>query len=90
MLGKHFLLCDSTFRHKTKIIHRHYTIANCMRKDFYEAIIKTIQESSESNKDALKLVMSSNDKSNLSLTIKNYNVMKGLATRITNSRKSDV
>ena len=61
-----------------------------MRKDFYEAIIKTIQESSESNKDALKLVMSSNDKSNLSLTIKNYNVMKGLATRITNSRKSDV
>lgn len=31
MLGKHFLLCDNTFRHKTKIVHRHYTIANCMR-----------------------------------------------------------
>lgn len=54
MLGKHFLLCDSTFRHKTKIIHRHYTIANCMRKDFFEAILSAVQDQSDSNKEAVK------------------------------------
>lgn len=84
MLGKHFLLCDKTFREDNKIIHRHYTIANCMRKEFYETIIKAIQDQSEPNKNAVKQILTTDDKSDLSLTIKNYNVMKGLATRISN------
>jgi len=90
MLGKHFLLCDNSFRHKNKIVHRHYTIANCMRKDFYEAISKAVEDQSESNKEAVKIILNSDDKSDLSLTIKNYNVMKGLATRISDPVNKEV
>ena len=74
MLGKHFLLCDSTFRHKSKIIHRHYTIANCMRKEFYDAILIAVQGHPKSNTKAVKNLLNSDDKSDLSLTIKNYNI----------------
>jgi len=37
-LGKHFLVCSPDYRHQGKLIHRHYTIANCMKKSFYDAL----------------------------------------------------
>ncbi len=37
-LGKNFLVSAPNFRKRGKIIHRHYTIANCMQKNFYQDI----------------------------------------------------
>ena len=57
MLGHHYLVSDGR-------VHRHYTIANCMQKEFYEAL---------TNSDALP-DMKDEDCNQLCLTIKDYGI----------------
>jgi hypothetical protein len=64
MLGQHYLVFSEEFKHKKLLIHRHYTIANCMIKSFYDQLC-------DSNlSDAPKY----QDTDEVSLSIKNYNV----------------
>jgi hypothetical protein len=58
MLGCHYLVCGPSEK-----VHRHYTIANCMRPDFYRALISG---------DPIDL--SDDDQNHLCLTIKNYGI----------------
>jgi hypothetical protein len=38
MIGKHFLVYTPNYKVDNKLVCRHYTIANCMNKDFYDSI----------------------------------------------------
>lgn len=69
MLGQHYLVSSEVYKHEKLLVHRHYTIANCMIKSFYDQLC-------DSNlSEALKY----EDTDELSLSIKNYNV--GLSQR---------
>jgi hypothetical protein len=63
-LGKHFLVSAPNFRKSGKIIHRHYTIANCMQKLFYNDICGDEKMTAPKFRDSDEFCMS----------IKNYNV----------------
>ena len=64
MLGQHYLVFSDDIKHKNLFIHRHYTIANCMIKKFYDQLC----ESSLSEAPVYQ------DSDEVSLSIKNYNV----------------
>jgi hypothetical protein len=46
MIGKHYLV-SSSLTHKGKIVYRHFTIANCMREEFYKELLRVLQDSIE-------------------------------------------
>ena len=41
MLGQHYLVFSDDVKHKGLFIHRHYTIANCMIKKFYDQLCES-------------------------------------------------
>lgn len=43
MLGKHYLV-NSTLQESGQTIYRHYTISNCMRREFYEELLKCLSQ----------------------------------------------
>jgi hypothetical protein len=84
MIGRHFLIRALNNRK----LKRHYTIANCMRKEAYEEYVKTIRSASDTGiqeggfNDSL---LTEQDSNLISLSLKNYSAARGLSKFIHNS-----
>ena len=60
MLGKHYLV-NSTLSEGGLTIYRHYTIANCMRKEFYEELLRCLNADQNKTGDGFKKELLSQD-----------------------------
>ena len=86
MIGRHYLVRD--INHKN--VKRHYTISNCMQKDVYKEYVRILNEGSARtslNKDT-ENYFDDRDQDQLIMTIKNYNLPKGLSHNIHTSEKA--
>ena len=88
-IGKHYTFVSlgqdgktPVREHKFRVLRRHYTIANCMRKDFYESLCKAIKSKSKDDFD-MKLIQGE-DSDMVTVGIKTYNLTKGLSWRFFN------
>lgn len=95
-IGKHYLVKSTThritrggpspdgeFEDRKQGIKRHYTEAFCMRKEVFESLLKIADDSNDA--EALESIQKSvkdNNIDNLCLTIKNYQLEKGLSKYI--------
>jgi len=84
MLGKHFTVesyqegGQSAFKNKGVIVRRHYTIANCMKKEFYEELIRCLEFENASNtinniESGFNMdLLNAEDQDTINITVKNY------------------
>ena len=85
MIGKHFRI-NEVGRHQVK---RHYTVANCMERNAYQAHLELIAsalrgDSSTPSVDRSSIYkVSGSTSSSFTVTVKNYNMAKGLSKRLT-------
>ena len=78
--AKHFLI-RSLEGHKS--VFRHYTICNAMRPGVYQGYINALKpESDESYAPFERSLLDSQDKSQMTVCIKNYGNPRGLSTKI--------
>jgi hypothetical protein len=94
MIGKHFLISSRLNRRR---IHRHYTIANCMRQDIYENLreeIKSQQDSLEngqmSHVNINPNILDASEQDNVAMTLKTYDIPNGLSTLIHNGKQQAI
>lgn len=59
----------------TTVLRRHYTIANCMRPEFYNSLVSALKEEKQFNNS----LCASKVTNMVNVTIKNYNLEKGLS-----------
>lgn len=57
------------------VLRRHYTIANCMRQDFYNALVNSLDKGAQFPKD----LCNSRDANVVNVTVKNYQLQHGLS-----------
>ena len=95
MLGKHYTIEMLDKDHYVardsnhKVEKRQYTIANCLKKDFYEKLVKVIIKRdrdpnchfTRENKGCIKSLISDKHSNLVSVCIKTYNLEQGLARR---------
>ena len=81
-LGKHYtfapLLNGKNIReNKNRVLRRHYTIANCMQREFYQELIKAV-----SGGDFRKELVEGTGTGEVIIAVKNYGLSKGVARRL--------
>jgi len=95
-IGKHYLVKSSThpitrggpspdgeFEDRKQGIKRHYTEAFCMRKEVYQSLLKIADNSDDTDAlETIKKSVTDNNIDSLCLTIKNYQMEKGLSKYI--------
>lgn len=83
MIGKHYTfvpLFDNVpvRENKNRVLRRHYTIANCMQKDFYKSLVSAVSGRGQFDSSLLKHT----DTYEVYVGIKNYGLRQGVARRI--------
>ena len=97
-LGKHYHVValdqnGKPITRRFRVVRRHYTIANCMRKEFYEALVNAVRSweedapSTENKFDSS--LLSTKEVNSINLTIKNYNLKSGLSHRFFNDNTAE-
>lgn len=86
MLGKHFLVNNVD----GESVARHYTVCNAMQQDVFQELVRLLSANERpANIDRLKAMLSTQDQTSISLTIKNYNQPTGLSVRFFDQAKAD-
>jgi hypothetical protein len=70
------------FKTDSRILRRHYTTTNALRKPVYEALMECLR--TKKNVFPMELLMEGTN--TVAVTIKNYNLEKGLSKRFFSSR----
>ena len=92
-LGKHYHVValdqnGKPITRRFRVVRRHYTIANCMRKEFYEALVNAVlswkEDASSTETKFDSSLLSTKEVNSINLTIKNYNLKSGLSHRFFN------
>ena len=78
MLGKHYLVQQIDNDDHVFGNARHYTVANCMRRDVYDAYVKALKGEEVDT----SVITDKPDNCDLTLTIKEYNTINGLSKNI--------
>lgn len=82
-MGKHYTFVPvlngiQIRENKNRVLRRHYTIANCMQKDFYRSLVEAV-----TNKGSFDTsLLDSTDCESVFVGIKTYNLNKGVSKRV--------
>ena len=99
MLGKHFTVISFgegsiPFKVKGRTLRRHFTIANCMRRKFYNELLRILKAENQSfamehsNVTFDISLLSSEDSNQINISCKNYGLEFGLSRRLHDAKLS--
>jgi hypothetical protein len=77
MIGKHYRISEA----KSHTLHRHYTVANCLRQGAYDEYLRALKE--DNAQIDLSKLKGANYQDSFSVSVKNYKKIKGLSMKLT-------
>ena len=82
-MGKHYTFVPTESgkkvrETKNRVLRRHYTIANCMQKDFYKSLINAVTKKDKFDNKLLD----DSDCQSVHVAVKSYSLEKGVARRM--------
>ena len=76
MIGKHYRISEA----KNHTLHRHYTVANCLRQGTYDEYLRALKE--DNAQIDLSKLKGTNYRDSFTVSVKNYKKIKGLSMKL--------